>query len=346
MKIMVNTKIMKESIKDLNKVKGTNIYIKALDNKINIFTNNYFAQLKKSIAADIIEEGSTSFSNNVAKMLLKFKENDMTIKDSDIICRNKNLKFIPDDFKEMETGNFINEYTIESEELLRLLQVDYCIAQDEKRPALKGVCFKNNQVCALDGYRMSLRTSEKINFNAEFIVPGECIKILKSILTTKEEQVKISLFEKHVIFSFADYELTCKLLEENYVNFNVFIPDNVMTNKIIIKNVEYLKESIDMIKATYNDKKNIPIIKLLCENNKLKIENIDCKIGYSDIIEESECSTIYNILLFDINYLEALLKNNKYNNLTMHSKNAVSPVYLSENFDTDNFEIILPIRRR
>ena len=345
MKIMVNTKIMKESIKDLNKVKGTNIFIKALENKTNIFTNNNFAQLKKSIPADIIEEGTTTFSNNVAKLMMKFKENDMTIEDNDIICRNKNLKFIPDDFKEMNTGNFINEYTIETEELLRLLEVDYCIAKDDTRLALKGVCFKNNQVCALDGYRMSLRTSKKIDFAGEFVVPGEAIKILKSILTTKEEQVKISLFEKHVIFSFADYELTCKLLEENYVNFNVFIPGNVMTNKIIIKNVEYLKESIDMIKETYKDKKKA-FIELLCDNNKLKIENIDCKVGYSDIIEESECNTIYDILIFNINYLEALLKNNKYNNLTIHSKDATSPIYFSENFDTNNFEIILPIRRR
>lgn len=345
MKIMVNTKLMKESIKDLNKVKGTNIYIKALENKINIFTNNHLTQIKKVIPGDIIEEGSTTFSNNVAKLMMKFKENDMTIEDQDIICRNKNLKFIPEKFKAMERENLKNEYTIETEELLRMLEVDYCIAKDDTRPALKGVCFKNNQTCALDGYRMSLRTSEKINFDSEFVVPGESIKILKSILTSKVEQVKISLYEKHVVFSFADYELTCKLLEENYVNFNVFIPGNVMTNKIIIKNVEYLKESIDMIKATYNDKKKA-FIELLCDNNKLKIENIDCKIGYSDIIEESESSTIYDILIFNINYLEALLKNNKYNNLTIHSKDATSPIYFSENFDTDNFEIILPIRRR
>ena len=326
MKIMVNTKLMKESIKDLNKVKGTNIYIKALENKINIFTNNHLTQLKKVIPADVIEEGATDFSNNVAKMLLKFKEGEMLIEDNDIICRNKNLKFIPDDFKEIETGNFINEYIIETEELLRLLQVDYCIAKDEKRPVLKGVCFKNNQTCALDGYRMSLRTSEKINFDSEFVVPGESIKILKSLLTTKEEQVKISLYEKHVVFSFADYELTCKLLEENYINYNIFIPESVMSNTIRIENVEYLKESLDMVKATYNDKKNKPLIELLCDNNKLKIQNIGGKIGYSDIIEESQCSTIYDILIFNINYLEALLKNNKYNNLTIHSKDATSPV--------------------
>ena len=347
MKIMVNTKIMKESIKDLNKVKGTNIYIKALDNKINIFTNNYFAQLKKSIAADIIEEGSTSFSNNVAKMLLKFKENDMTIKDSDIICRNKNLKFIPDDFKEMETGNFINEYTIETEELLRLLEVDYCIAKDETRPALKGVCFKNNQACALDGYRLSLRTSEKIDFNAEFLVPGESIKILKSILNPKTtKQVKISLFENHVVFAFNNYELTCKLLEERFVNFNSLIPKtDVNVNKIKINNVEYFKESVLMTEETYTDKKKKAFIKLLCDDNKLKIENIDYNIKYSDIIEESEYIPYEcNMIVFDINYIESLLKNNKYQNLTMKFVNGVSPVVFSENFDMNNLELILPVR--
>lgn len=346
MKIMVNTKLMKESIKDLNKVKGTNIYIKALDNKINIFTNNHLAQLKKAIPADIIEEGTTSFSNNVAKMLLKFKENDMTIKDSDIICRNKNLKFIPDDFKEMETGNFINEYVIESKELLRMLEVDYCISKDEIRPALTGVCFKNNQTCALDGYRLSLRTSEKINFDSEFVVPGESIKILKSILTSKVEQVKISLYEKHVVFSFADYELTCKLLEERFVNFNSLIPKtNVEVNKIKINNVEYLKQSLSLAKETYADKKERAFIKLLCNDNELKIENIDYNIKYSDIIEESEyISNGCDMIVFDINYMKALLKNNKYQNLTISFINGVSPVIFSENFDMNNLELILPVR--
>lgn len=347
MKIMVNTKLMKESIKDLNKVKGTNIYIKALENKINIFTNNHLTQLKKVIPGDIIEKGSTTFSNNVGKLMMKFKEGEMLIEDNDISCKNKKLEFIPEKFKTMERENLKNEYTIETEELLRLLEVDYCISKEEIRPALKGVCFKNNQACALDGYRLSLRTSEKIDFNAEFLVSGESIKILKSILNPKTtKQVKISLFENHILFAFNNYELTCKLLEERFVNFNSLIPKtNVEVNKIKINNVEYLKQSLSLAKETYADKKERAFIKLLCNDNELKIENIDYNIKYSDIIEESEyISNGCDMIVFDINYMEALLKNNKYQNLTISFINGVSPVIFSENFDMNNLELILPVR--
>ena len=346
MKILVNVEEMKKAIKELNKVKGVNIHIEALDNKINIFTNNLvYTQLKKTLEGNIAEEGSTNFSNNIGKMITKFKENELIIQDNNITCKNKKLEFVPEKFQAMENGKLKNEYTIEASELLRLLEVDYCTAKDETRPVLQGICFKNNQICALDGYRLSLRTSEKINFKNEFVVYGESIKILKSLLNPKSlEQVKIFLFENHVIFNFSNYELTCKLLEGHFINFNSLIPNDVMVNKIKINNVKYFKESLSMAKETYMDKNKKPIIKLLCDDNKLKIENTDDKIKYSDIIEESEYISHCDMIVFDINYLEAMLKNNKYQNLTMHFANGVSPAVISENFNMDNLELVMPIR--
>lgn len=348
MKIFVNVEEMKKAIKEFNKVKGENIHIEALDNKINIFTNNLtYTQLKKTLEGNIVETGSTSFNNNIGKMITKFKDNELIIQDNNIVCKNKKLEFIPEKFQAMENGTLKNEYTIEASELFRLLEVDYCTAIDETRPILQGICFKNNQVCALDGYRLSLRSSEKINFNAEFTIHSETIKILKSILNPKSsELVKIYLFENHVIFNFGDYELTCKLLEGHFVDFNSFIPKtNIEANKIKINNVEYFKDSILMAKETYINKKQKAFIKFSCDENKLKIENIDHNIKYSDIIEESEyISKGCDIIAFNINYIEAALKNNKYQNLTMHFVNGVSPVVFSENFDNDNLELILPIR--
>ena len=80
MKIFVNVEEMKKAIKEFNKVKGENIHIEALDNKINIFKNNLtYTQLKKTLEGNIVETGSTSFNNNIGKMITKFKNNELII---------------------------------------------------------------------------------------------------------------------------------------------------------------------------------------------------------------------------------------------------------------------------
>ena len=349
MKTIVNIKEMQKSIKELNKVKcdkdyktSNNIHIETLKNEIVLSINNFTTQFKKTLKAEVLEQGSTTFDSSIGKMLLKFKNNDLIIEDKNISCKNKKLEFNIEKFKQIETSNLKNEYSIESNELLRLLEVDYCTSKDETRPILQGICFKNNQTCALDGYRLSLRSSEKINFNAEFVVHGESIKILKSILTSKMGQVKIILYENYVVFNFNNYELTCKLLEGKYVKYEQLVPKEMLPNKIEINNLEYFKESILFAKET--DKNDKPLVKFINENNQLKIQSNGLNAKYSDIIEDSIFTGDYKTIAFNIKYIEAILKNNKYENLTMNFASPVSPMIVSESYDKENLELVLPVR--
>ena len=328
---------MKTIVKNINElVKGLKELNKIKENKeVAITTDNTLIISKTVIAKNNIK---TYVEINI----------DAEITEDNIKVGNKNLK-IPKpkfdfiDFKEKEIEN---TYTINSKELLRLLEVDYCCDKTDARPILQGVCFKNNKVCALDGYRMSLRTSDILNINGEFVLHSSSVKVLKDFLPKKEDiEVTINLNNTYTEFLFNNYRVVCYNMEENYIKFDHILPQEVGENTVKLNDIKYFKDSIDIINDMtkgYTTK----IMKMTSENGQLKIFANYLYNNFTDVIEESEAnfSTLFDVIAFNPKYLfEAFKYINFEDSVTFNFKNAVSPMVISKDFSLDNFELILPL---
>ena len=354
MKTIVNINELVKGLKEINKVKENkevamkdNSLILSKNGRTVIAKNNIKTYVEINIDSDIEEEGQVVLTSQNIKIINKMKNHDTEITDNNIKVGNKNLNIPKFDFINFKEKEIENTYTINSKELSRLLEVDYCCDKTDTRPILQGVCFKNNRVCALDGYRMSLRTSNILNINGEFVLHNSSIKVLKDFLPKKEDvKITINSNNTYTEFLFNNYRVVCYNMEGNYIKFEQITPQEIGRNIVKLNDIKYFKDSIDIINdmtKSYTTK----IMEMTSENEQLKISANNLNNTFTDIIEGSETnfSTLFDVIAFNPRYLFETFKYiNFEDSVTFNFKNAISPMVISKDFSLDNFELILPIR--
>ena len=108
----------------------------------------------------------------------------------------------------------------------------FATAQDELRPVMNGLYFDFTPEClsivASDGHK--LVRNKILNIHSEqpaaFILPKKPATLLKNLLGKDGGDVVIRFDERNAQISYGDGELTCRLIEGRYPNYNSVIPQN------------------------------------------------------------------------------------------------------------------------
>lgn len=143
------------------------------------------------------------------------------------------------------TDDSMTEITIESGNLEKTIgRSIFATAQDDLRPVMNGLYFDlksdNLTIVASDGHK--LVRNENFNIKgyepASFILPKKIATHIKALLS-KEGTVKIKFGSKIAIVTFDNYEITCRLIEGKYPNYNSVIPLN-NPNEVTIDRQSFL----------------------------------------------------------------------------------------------------------
>ena len=114
----------------------------------------------------------------------------------------------------------------------------FASGNDDLRPVMSGVFFQFSSTgltfVATDAHKLVryVRTDITSNESAEFIMPKKPLTLLKSILTGNEVDVQLEYNNSNARFAFDDIELTCRLIDGKYPNYEAVIPKdnpNVLT---------------------------------------------------------------------------------------------------------------------
>jgi DNA polymerase-3 subunit beta len=115
----------------------------------------------------------------------------------------------------------------------------FATGTDDLRPVMSGVfCqFTSDDMTfvATDAHKLVryTRTDSKASGNASFILPKKALNMLKNNLSSDDEkEVKIEYNDSNAVFTFQDTELTCRLIDGKYPNYEAVIPQenpNVLT---------------------------------------------------------------------------------------------------------------------
>lgn len=354
-KTIISVKDYKKAYKELSKVKNSiTTILESKDNKTTISKFNEENELRIQLDSEVIEEGKISLAEELTKMLSKLKTNELNFNDKEknyIYNSNRKIKLNSEEINIkdiLSNKEVVDSFSISSKELLRLLQVENCRSEDEIRPILQGVNFKNNKVCALDGYRLSLRTSTEMNNNSDFIINSEAVNILLSLLKSDDTIVNFNIYNDYVKIYFNEYTLISKLLEGSYIKYEQIITSLEDNNYIIkIKDTKEFIESVSFIQESnkiYKDKtKNILVWNIV--DNKMNIKTTDNSIeellSYSEIVKQNKSVDIG----INTKYLLEAIKKYKDEEVYIIYKSPVEPIYITNNNDNnDNIEMILPVR--
>ena len=280
---------------------------------------------------------------SVAKILKPFKNEDIIIKvnENDIefssdtntfkvlgsIVETKALPEILTQIKNEDT------FKIKSDILkARLQNVWYVCSTENTKPICTGVIFDEQNLVALDGYRLSVNTGEKLS-NDKFVVPKNALETV--VKTFKKEIISISKTDdKFVSFESEDTKIIARLIDDTSFEYNKAIPFefeyiNKNNAEEILNALNYVSEFVKKdYKAPVKIYKNeISVISTLGE-----IKSTLSK----EVFEDSDF-----IKGFNLRYLLQALKTCNNSEVEFKTSDKLSPLVIANKNTT---HLILPVR--
>ncbi len=155
----------------------------------------------------------------------------------------------------------------------------FAAGNDDLRPVMSGVFFQfsseNLTFVATDAHKLVRyrRNDHKSDHTAEFIMPRKPLNILKSVLATVSDEVKIHYNETNCRFEFENIVLTSRLIDGKYPNYEAVIPkDN--PNKMEIERAVFLS-SVKRVAIFSNKTTHQVRLKVAGSELNISAEDID-----------------------------------------------------------------------
>ena len=190
----------------------------------------------------------------------------------------------------------------------------FASADDELRPVMNGIYFdittENITFVASDGHKLVRNKALNVKGpeKSAFILPKKPANILKNILPKESDDVKISFASKNATMTMSNFELTCRLIEGRFPNYNSVIPTN-NPNRVIVDRLMFLSA---LRRVLVFSNQSSALIKLHLEDNLLVISGQDYDFSTS-AEERIPCS--YDGPMFNIGFKGTFLTD-ILNNLT------------------------------
>lgn len=228
-------------------------------------------------------------------------------------------------------------------EFKTIMEVLPKVAQDDVRPILQGVCFTNNEVVAIDGYRLSKRLLND-SLQGEYTILGKDLKEVVKACKRNIEHIEI-IFKDNAVITLYDKEnelvsyFSCRLLDGRYIYYKSLLPRE-FTYKTKLDSQEILNSIKPLKKNTH--------VALEFIEEKINIYEVQYKGTYRDqAIVLNKLETIYLkkkiskdlMIAFNTTYLKDALKG--FKEIKLSCIDNISQLVIE---DSNRYEMILPVR--
>ncbi|PZD79244.1 DNA polymerase III subunit beta [Mesonia sp. K7] len=162
----------------------------------------------------------------------------------------------------------------------------FASGNDDLRPVMSGVFFQFSPegltFVATDAHKLVKYTREDVTASqaAEYIMPKKPLNLLKGILAGSDSDVIIEYNETNAKFSFEQIQLTCRLIDGKYPNYEAVIPRE-NPNKLMIDRSQFLN-SVKRVAIFSNKTTHQVRLKIAGAELNISAEDID----YSNKAEE------------------------------------------------------------
>lgn len=222
------------------------------------------------VDCEVLEEGAlTVSSQRLASILAELPDENISLELTgnnviELKCgriETKLFSMAPDEFPPIRTFDQI-EPTILSQKVLKdlFLKTSFAICTDQARYNLTGLLFEISRgklaVVSTDGRRMSLALENEgipERTEAKVIIPAKMIHELERLLVG-EGDVQVFIDESQAAFVFDHVRLVSALIEGNFPNYEMVIPQK--HDKEIVINTAAFTESMRRTRTMTNDKFN------------------------------------------------------------------------------------------
>ena len=329
---------------------GADVKITGYDLKKGIYT---------SVSADVAQAGSIVVNSRLfGEIIRKLPDGIVTVTTDrlniNVKCGKSDFNIMglsPDDYPEMPVVDGENQIAL-PEKILRSMinQTIFAVADSDVRPIYTGTLFEVDgdelTLVSVDGYRLAKR-SEKLESaqmeNCSFVVPGAALSDIERICEDSDEQVSISVGQKHISFSIGETVVISRRLEGEFLNYKKSIPES-FRHVLKVERSE-LMAVIDRVSLIISEKNSSPV--------HLFLEDGSILCSCATVIGKAEDTCLCEgngeglEIGFNDRYLMDALKASGKDELLLCLNTASSPCILKAADGSDSFTyMILPVRLR
>jgi len=372
MKIEILKENLKTGLNIVEKIVGKNLSLPILNNVLidiedsflNLISTDLETSIKLWILTKIIKKGKIVVPAKFLSNFISSLPNEKII----IEAKGQNLYIECENFKTQIQGHNPEEFPIipkfKNEEYLEVDNKKFCQSLSQvidvafisaSRPEISGIYFsfsKNNiKIVATDSFRLAekniyLETPVKKDYS--FILPQKPAREIMNILENKEGMLKIYFSANQALFEFPmaevkhpQIQITSRLIEGEYPNYQDIIPNKFKTN-IILKKDEFLNQI--KIASLFSGKVNE--VKILISPEKKEVEIL----AKSPDIGENKSNIPAKIegdpaeVSFNYKYLIDGLLNIKSSEVIFNISKEDGPCILKPVGDTSYIYVVMPIK--
>ena len=316
--------------------------------------------IRSSLSADIIEQGSLVINARLfGDIIRKMPDDIVTISVNDsylatIKCGMSEFSIMgmnSADYPELPSVDSLNSIYVKEKDIKAMIaETNFAVSDNEARPIHTGALFELNgdvlTVVAVDGYRLALRR-ERIS-KAEvgeisFVVPGSALAEVERIASDCDDDVKISVGSKHIMFTMDSNVLVSRRLEGEFLNYKNSIPQ---TSKYSIElSKKNLIEAVERVSLIISDKFKSPVRCQFGENVLTLSTHTTLGKAYDECEVKGDGEGLE--IGFNNRYILDALKAAPADNVRMQLSTGIAPCVIVPTDTNKNFlYMILPVRLR
>ena len=336
----------------------SNVKIDANEKNISLIATDLDLEIIEFIDANVSVSGSTTVSAHTlydivrkipeeSMIEIELKSNDqMEIKSGQ---SNFDLPCLPDeDFPEMSSGEMPCGFSIESSDLARLIdKARFAISTEETRYYLNGIFLHSveNELrsVATDGHRLACIKSD-LPAGAEdipsIIIPRKTVGEVRKLIEDSSGALEIKVSDTKIQFNFNDIQLTSKLIDGTFPDYERVIPKN--NDKELLIETRVFASSIDRVATISSDKSKA--VKFLLKDGALTLTVVNPEAGKA--IETTPVDYNYEELEigFNARYLLDIASQIDGSNILFALEGSGSPALIADSDDSQATYVLMPMR--
>ena len=337
----------------------SNVVLKADDAQLTLTATDMDMDIVESVAAAVMEPGMVTVPAQLLyEIVRKLPEGaEVEIQAGDDgqakISAGRssfNLPTLPvDDFPAINTAPMACEFTLAAAELKALMEnTRFAVSTEETRYYLNGIYLhladgQMLRAVSTDGHRLA-RSQMEMPANAEMmpsvIVPRKAVGEMSKLIDEFEGDIKIGLSDSRARFSFGNIEVTTKLIDGTFPDYQRVIPTE--NNHIMQVSVGAFKDSVDRVSTISAEKTRSVKMRLSSSALTLSATSADTASAIETL--EVDYSGAEIEIGFNARYLLDIANQIDGDMMEFALSDAAAPTVIRAPGDDANLFVLMPMR--
>jgi DNA polymerase-3 subunit beta len=341
----------------------SNVLIQAAKGKLTLTATDLDIEIVESLPSDVLRNGAaTAPAHMLYDIVRKMPDGaqvqaELLAGDSGRLAVSAGsirfeLACLPqEDFPQVSAGALPHKFRLDAADLMSLVdKTRFAISTEETRFYLNGIYVhaaedKDNtlRAVATDGHRLARYDLELPDGAAGMpgvIIPRKTIAELRRLLEDAEGAIEIALSDTKIQFNFSGVELTSKLIDGSFPEYQRVIPEN--NDKVLMLDAKEFGHAVDRVSTISADKTRAVKLNIDKDRVTLSVVNPESGTATEDLGANYSADSIE--IGFNARYLLDITSQVEGKEVRLLLADSGSPTLIEDTDDGRTLYVLMPMR--